>query len=228
MHPTWNETLTRYLEGTLCPEEEAQLLTHLSGCEACRNLLLALRESVHETANADPSWTGGAALPRTRAAPPGRVVRQAGAAALILLLGIVAGRLSVGTGSGYPGAPSEAAGPSHLPYAISVAEHVARAVPLLAGVEESSTHDVDAVEVLRERARSLLASTRLLIDSPAAENQGVLALLLDLELVLAQLATLSPEEPDWAGVAGAMGSLELMVRLRGTVEAASLQRPGSV
>ena len=44
-------------------------------------------------------------------------------------------------------------------------------------------------------ARGLLATNRLLLDSPAARDRKTRALLEDLELVLAEIAQLSPEAP---------------------------------
>lgn len=72
-------------------------------------------------------------------------------------------------------------------------EHMARAQVLLTGLDEASQERPDDMAAW---ARSLLVDTRLLLESPVASDPDRAGLLLDLELVLAQIAALPPADPD--------------------------------
>jgi hypothetical protein len=68
-------------------------------------------------------------------------------------------------------------------------------------------------------ARQLLATNRLLLDSPAASDAKTRALLQDLELVLAEIAQLSPRPPsgDLELIKEGMEERGMMTRLRTAV-----------
>jgi ubiquinone biosynthesis protein UbiJ len=68
-------------------------------------------------------------------------------------------------------------------------------------------------------ARQLLATNRLLLDSPAATDSRTRLLLQDLELVLAQIAQLSgrPSSPDLDLITNGLDDTGVMSRLRTAV-----------
>ena len=117
-----------------------------------------------------------------------------------LALGVAIGRSLAGPGPAQsePGtAPVEPASaePAAQPPALFrlVAEgHMAEAEVLLTGLNQTAPERPADVAVW---ARSLLMDTRLLLESPVASDPERARLLLDLELVLAQIATLPPADP---------------------------------
>jgi len=142
---------------------------------------------------------GSQAPPRRRAWPIGAT--GIGLAAS-LALGVAIGRSMAGPRSapfepGTTTAPVEPASaePAAQPPALFrlVAEgHMAEAEVLLTGLNQTAPERPADVAVW---ARSLLMDTRLLLGSPVASDPDRARLLLDLELVLAQIATLPPADP---------------------------------
>jgi hypothetical protein len=123
--------------------------------------------------------------------------------AAVLVLGIGLGRISVqpevgqtvavtqpATPTVTPGAsaPAPDAGAALSPaYQVVATEHLSRAEALLTAFRaQADTGEADA-QVSRW-AGDLLSSTRLLLDSPAAEDPQLRVLLQDLELILAQIS----------------------------------------
>lgn len=80
-----------------------------------------------------------------------------------------------------------------------------------------NAHDV----ALRRLARDLLVTTRLLMDSPAAEDAVRRQLLEDLEYVLAQIVLLDPNAPaeDRAVVDRAIAREQVLTRIRSSIPA---------
>src|SRR5947208_55902 len=79
---------------------------------------------------------------------------------------------------------------STLAYRVAAAPYLTRTEALLTGFHaEARSPSVPAVQCSRQ-ARDLLATTRLMLDSPAANDARLKGLLDDLELVLAQIAQL--------------------------------------
>ena len=76
-------------------------------------------------------------------------------------------------------------------------------------------------EPLQRWARDLLSSTRLLMDSPAAEDPSRRQLLADLEYVLAQIVQLDPKAPaeDRAVVDRAINREQVLTRIRSSIPA---------
>ena len=74
---------------------------------------------------------------------------------------------------------------------------------------------------LHRLARDLLSTTRLLMDSPAAEAAGRRQLLEDLEYVLAQIVQLDPNAPaeDRAMVDRAINREQVLTRIRSSIPA---------
>jgi hypothetical protein len=78
-------------------------------------------------------------------------------------------------------------------YDVKTAEHLTSAAMLLTSFQAQS--DAESAESVHRWARNLLSSTRLLLDSPAAEDAQRRELLEDLELILVQIMALSPDAP---------------------------------
>src|SRR5213593_3602424 len=112
--------------------------------------------------------------------------------AAVLALGVAIGRWSARRGES-PSSPTVIAGTdqaSTLAYRVAAAQYLTRTEALLTGFHaEARSPSVPAVQFSRQ-ARDLLATTRLMLDSPAARDARLKGLLEDLELVLAQIAQL--------------------------------------
>ena len=80
------------------------------------------------------------------------------------------------------------------PYRAVTSRYLGQAVALLVALPSSTDYSHD--QKLIERASDLLSTTRLLLDSPAAEDPELKVLLDDLELVLAQVVRLSSKRPE--------------------------------
>ncbi len=114
-----------------------------------------------------------------------------------LALGISIGRRT-GAGTSPATAPAADSNPTVLaagpiaqppaPFRQVAEQHMAEAELLLADVD--GTPSDDGTTDVAAWARSLLTDTRLLLESPVANDPGRAHLLLDLELVLAQIAAL--------------------------------------
>jgi hypothetical protein len=147
----------------------------------------------------------------------------AAAAAAILTVGIGIGRISV--------APEDAAwkGPSAnaTPYRLAAQEHLGQSEAFLTlfrtSLEERTDHRLASAS-----ARQLLATNRLLLDSPAAVEPDTRLLLEDLELVLAEIAQLSPRsrEQDLRLIRDGMERGNVMPRLRTAVPAGAAPTQG--
>lgn len=93
--------------------------------------------------------------------------------------------------------------PAETPYELTANRYLGRTAALLAVLPGAAAIDKRGVGAqvnahFAEQATELLSTTRLLLDSPAVEDPALQKLLPDLELVLAQVASLSsvrtPEE----------------------------------
>lgn len=133
-------------------------------------------------------WAISAARARRRSAR--RVARRLYwglALAATLVLGIGIGRL-VSRGAGPLPVPQGSAA-----YRVAAGQYLARTEVLLTDfTTESRKGRLDAQFVAS--ARDLLTTTRLMLDSPAADDPQLRVLLQDLELVLAQVTQL-PDQP---------------------------------
>lgn len=78
-------------------------------------------------------------------------------------------------------------------YEVKAAEHFTAAEMLLTSFQ--STRDAETAAAVRDWARNLLSSTRLLLDSPAASDEPRRHLLEDLERILVQIMQLAPDAP---------------------------------
>jgi hypothetical protein len=134
-----------------------------------------------------------------RVAPrrPRLLVWAAGIAA-VLVIGIGIGRLSIRQRvlpAPTPAAPQVAT--TAMPkedvtaYRVATAEHLGQAEAFLT-LFRASVRQGHQQQLASGTARQLLATNRLLLDSPAAVDRKLKLLLQDLELVLAQIAQLEP------------------------------------
>ena len=154
---------------------------------------------------------------RLSARPSVRLV--AGIAAL-LALGIGLGRISRGPEPAAPPAIASEATPrgSDVAYQLVTTEHLGQSEAFLT-LFKASVRRGGNEQVASGTARQLLATNRLLLDSPAAEDDRTRLLLQDLELVLAQIAQLAPQpsSPDIDLITEGLEGGGVMSRLRTAV-----------
>lgn len=120
----------------------------------------------------------------------------AAAAAALLAVGAALGRLSA-PGTASPGAastppvsaPATAPRVNEAAYRMATLEHLGQSEAFLT-LFRASLHTGGRERLATATARQLLASNRLLLDSPAARDPRTRLLLEDLELVLAEIAQL--------------------------------------
>ncbi|HEX9055842.1 MAG TPA: hypothetical protein VF830_13095 [Gemmatimonadales bacterium] len=188
------------------------------------------RAAEPSAAPADPP----AAREATRS--PRFLVWGAGIAAL-LALGVGIGRLSVhvrpplradstpvaAAPAPLPQAPSPAAAAparDDAAYRLAAAEHLGQAEAFLT-LFRASVREGHRERLAPAAARQLLATNRLLLDSPAAADPRLRFLLQDLELVLAEIAQLAPERrhEDLKLITDGLERDGMLVRLRAAVPA---------
>jgi len=125
-----------------------------------------------------------------------RPLRWAAGIAAVLALGIGLGRLSTNTipPVAAPGPVATATTPpvSNAAYQVATAEHLSQSEAFLT-LFRASVRQGGNEQLASATARQLLATNRLLLDSPAANDGKTRLLLQDLELVLAEIAQLSPQ-----------------------------------
>jgi hypothetical protein len=112
--------------------------------------------------------------------------------AAVLVLGIGIGRWTAHpSGAGTtPVAAAGGTGDAGVAYGVAAAQYLTRTEALLTGFRtETRTEERNAR--FAAQARELLTTTRLMLDSPAAQDARLKTLLEDLELVLAQIAQLN-------------------------------------
>lgn len=111
------------------------------------------------------------------------------AAAAVLLVGIAIGRFTALQQSPNAGtvASADSAGRA-LVYQVAATQYLSRTEAFLTGFRADLR--AGRVDAFPGQARDLLATTRLLLDSPAADDPRTRALLEDLELVLVQISQL--------------------------------------
>jgi hypothetical protein len=161
---------------------------------------------------------GARALPFRRHWAP-----WAAAAAAILALGIGIGRVSVGPETAGWRGPSANA----TTYRLAALEHLSQSEAFLTLFRTSLGERTDH-RLASASARQLLATNRLLLDSPAAVEPATRLLLEDLELVLAEIAQLSPRsrEQDLQLIRDGIERGNVMPRLRTAVPAGAAPTQG--
>jgi hypothetical protein len=159
---------------------------------------------------------------RVAARSPRFLVWGAGIAAL-LALGVGIGRLSVHVRPPLRAdATPVAAAPARddAAYRLAAAEHLGQAEAFLT-LFRASVREGHRERLAPAAARQLLATNRLLLDSPAATDPRLRFLLQDLELVLAEIAQLAPERrhEDLKLITDGLDRDGMLVRLRAAVPA---------
>jgi hypothetical protein len=105
-----------------------------------------------------------------------------------------------------------------MAYQVVATEHLGQSEAFLT-LFRASVHRGANEQIASATARQLLATNRLLLDSPAADDDRTRLLLQDLELVLAQIAQLSPRpsSPDLDLITEGLEDGGVMSRLRTAV-----------
>ena len=156
--------------------------------------------------------------------------------AALLALGIAIGRLTVSPREGTVAAPSQSAAVTTTESPEAAAEQRARGE--VAARVATDDHLTQVETLLTEfgtrpaatdfsaQAQDLLTDTRLLLDSKRVVDPKTRKLLEDLELVLAQIATLDPREKnrDRDLIADGLAQSHLRTRLRNAIPAGSVIR----
>lgn len=164
--------------------------------------------------------------PTAFAAPariPSRWLRTLLPLAAMLVIGFGIGRLAPAPGRDSAGGPVEgeltaipaAVSSEARPFVGVATDYLERVTALLLTLAGESSRG-QPVEYKASQARDLLATTRLLMDSPDPIEPQLRVLLEDLELVLAQIARLParPEAPDVYLIDQALDQREVIPRLR--------------
>ncbi len=245
MPDSYTDRLSEYLDDELTPAERAGVDEHLRGCPGCRVVLeelrrVTLRAAALPDAAPRPSlWpevaerighpglrpAGGDELAarRRRTAPP---LRWAAGIAAVLALGIGIGRTLPHTAR-QPVAQSTPPARTD-PYRLTAEEHLARSHALLVSFQRTSA-DAQTQALVSHWADDLLSNTRLLLDSPAADDPRLRRLLQDLELVLVQIAQLRGDGAPRAEVDLARDAISesgVLNRMRAVVPPGPAAAPG--
>lgn len=120
------------------------------------------------------------------------------AAAAVLALGVGIGRLSAPAARPIASPPGAVATGATTPrinetaYRLATQEHLGQAETFLT-LFRTSVQSGNQERLASATARQLLATNRLLLDSPAGQDRRTRVMLQDLELVLAEIAQLSPQ-----------------------------------
>jgi hypothetical protein len=153
--------------------------------------------------------------------PVVRLLRWPVGIAALLALGIGLGRMTAPA----PESPAPAtvvteAAPrgGDVAYRLAATEHLSQSETFLT-LFRASVRQGGNEQLASSTARQLLATNRLLLDSPAATDNRTRLLLQDLELVLAQIAQLSgrPSSPDLDFITNGLDDSGVMSRLRTAV-----------
>jgi hypothetical protein len=148
-------------------------------------------------------------------------IRWALAAAAVLAIGIGIGRWTAHqpTVNGTPVAASDTANPDFV-YQVAATQYLSRTEAFLTGFRADLRGGTRNAR-LTSQARDLLTTTRLLLDSPAANDQRLRALLQDLELVLVQISQLQAERSphDTDIITQGMDQSNVLPKLRSAIPA---------
>ena len=153
-----------------------------------------------------------------------RFAPLAAAAVVVLAVGVTIGRLSAPHVANPPKttvqAPTVPAGADA--YAIATTQQLVQVQALLTAFNANARDtqaDAKADAHLAAWARDLLSNTRLLLDSPAGADPRRKQLLEDLELVLVQIAALSPDAAtmDRAAIAQTLKDAQVLPRIQAAI-----------
>ena len=171
---------------------------------------------------------------RAQRPPSRRWIPWAAAAAALIALGVGIGRVSVpggpaGHSASAPVATAPAARINETAYRLATVEHLGQSEAFLTLFRASVRSDGQE-RLASATARELLATNRLLLDSPAAQDRRTRVLLEDLELVLAEIAQLSAGGPaeDRALIREGLEGGGVLSRLRTVVPAGATPTRGNL
>jgi hypothetical protein len=170
---------------------------------------------------------------RLRHLRPPRPLSWAAGIAALLALGIGLGRLTVDRPAAVPPpqpvAVVEAPRVSATAYRLTTTEHLSQSEAFLT-LFRASVRKPGTERLASATARQLLATNRLLLDSPAANDARTRLLLQDLELVLAEIAQLSPDprSRDLQLITDGMEQGGVLSRLRTAVPAGTSVTQGAL
>jgi hypothetical protein len=155
-----------------------------------------------------------------------RFAPLAAAAVIVLAVGIGIGRVSISTRTPIAAKPTTPAVPEA--YAIATTQQLLQAQALLTAFnanDRQAAGDAKADAHLASWARDVLSNTRLLLDSPAGADPHRRQLLEDLELVLVQIAALSPDAAtsDRAAIAHTLDDAQVLPRIKAAIPTNSNQ-----
>ncbi|HEX6313789.1 MAG TPA: hypothetical protein VFZ73_02985 [Gemmatimonadaceae bacterium] len=104
-------------------------------------------------------------------------------------------------------------------YDVASVAHLTAVESMLTSFRATQRHEDEAA--LQRLARDLLATTRLLMDSPAGDDAARRQLLADLEYVLAQIVLLDPDAPaeDRVQLDRAIAREQVLTRIRSSIPA---------
>jgi hypothetical protein len=164
-----------------------------------------------------------------------RWIPWAAAAAALLALGVGIGRLTMPRTPIAPAPAAPLAAGAGAPrvnetaYRLATVEHLGQSEAFLTLFRASVTSGSQD-RLASATARQLLASNRLLLDSPAARDRKTRVLLEDLELVLAEIAQLSPQATagDRELIREDLGRGGVLARLRTVVPAGTTPTRGDL
>jgi hypothetical protein len=146
--------------------------------------------------------------------------------AATLVLGIGLGRMMPNTsGPAVVSAPATDSAPRTIPaaYDRTATELLGRTAILLTALPVDGDASPRADARFASQARELLTTARLLLDSPASSDQRFKELLQDLELVLAQIARLTPGRGgEMEFITDALQERDVVPRIRSAVARLSL------
>ena len=151
------------------------------------------------------------------------------AAAAVLIVGVGIGRMSVKADRAADSVNWESRGVRTAAFRLTAIEHLSQSEAFLT-LFRASAHGGSDERLASATARQLLASNRLLLDSPAAQDRKIRLLLEDLELVLAEIAQLSrqPHEKDLELIKAGIERAGVLPRLRTAVPAGTSSTQGAL
>jgi hypothetical protein len=155
---------------------------------------------------------------------PGQITRGGAEASTPRAVARNGGGQQAGTSGNGPQVATGEASPSSTPapaYQLAAVRHLSEAEALLTSFRTRSATDQQMDAQLGSWARSLLSNTRLLLDSPVANDPLRRPLLEDLELVLVQIVQLSPGSTpqDREMIEKTLRQDQVMTRLRTAIPA---------
>ncbi|MGH7531310.1 MAG: hypothetical protein ACREMN_13060 [Gemmatimonadales bacterium] len=161
-----------------------------------------------------------------------RVTRWALAAAAVLALGVGIGRWSAGHGAAPDDSGAKLAGESttdarrDFVYHVAATQYLSRTEAFLTGFRAELQRAGRGDQLpprFTGQARDLLSTTRLMLDSPAADDARLRSLLEDLELVLAQIAQFGASDgADAELITQGMDHANVLPKLRSAIPAGPL------